>query len=83
MGFNIFLSIFLILQFFYIFVITVGLASKLIQVEKQIQAIDKIVQTQTEIMQVQNNFLESLLRSTLVTEREAAEKDTKKKKKES
>ena len=80
MAFNIFLSIFLILQFFYLFVITVGIASKLIQVEKQIQSIDKVVQTQTEIMQVQNNFLESFLRSTLVAEREAASKDKKKKK---
>lgn len=80
MAFNIFLSIFLILQFFYIFIITVGIASKLIQVEKQIQSIDKVVKTQTEIMQVQNNFLESFLRSTLVAEREAASKDKKKKK---
>ena len=84
MGFNIFLSIFLILQFFFIFIMSVGISTKIIAIEKQIQTIDKIVQTQTEIMQVQNNFLESFLKSALMTQREAASGNNKgKKKKES
>ena len=84
MWFNIFLSIFLILQFFYLFLITIGLAAKIISVEKQVQEVDKTVKTQLEIAQIQSNFMEHIIfTAPLVKESEAAVKDTKKKKKES
>lgn len=87
MAFNIFLSIFLILQFFFLFVALIGIAAKQIMIEKNIEAIARQLSVQTEINQVQANFFETFVKTTLseiqrhvndqIPQREAASKKKK------